>query len=110
MPSTLTQLECTACHQTYPADEVIKTCPKCGKVLYSRYDLAKAASLMSPDVLAGRPWNLWRYEEILPVRDEANRVTLGEGGTPILAAPRLGAGFGLDRLSIKDEGLNPTGS
>ncbi|HWV35049.1 MAG TPA: threonine synthase [Thermomicrobiales bacterium] len=110
MSSTLTHLECTACGRTYPADELIKTCPECGKVLFARYDLEKAAATMTPEALAGRPWNLWRYAEILPVRDEANRITLGEAGTPILPAPRLGAAFGLDRLLIKDEGFNPTGS
>ena len=110
MPSHLTHLECTACHATYPADRLMNTCPDCGKVLYARYDLPAAAITMTPEALATRPWNLWRYAEILPVQDPANAITLGEGGTSILAAPRLGADFGLNTLLIKDEGLNPTGS
>lgn len=110
MSSTMTHLECTACHETYPADALMKTCPACEKVLFARYDLARAAETMTPEALADRPWDLWRYEEIMPVRGAANRVTLGEGGTPILPAPALGEAFGLDRLLIKDEGLNPTGS
>jgi threonine synthase len=108
--SFLTHLECTACHATYPADELIKTCPACAKVLYARYDLETAARAMTPDALADRPWNLWRYAEILPLRDRANALTLGEGGTPLLPAPALGRLFGLDNLTIKDEGQNPTGS
>jgi threonine synthase len=110
MPSYLTHLECTACHATYPADQLMNICPECGKVLYARYDLAGAARAMTPEILATREWNLWRYAEILPVQDEVNAVTLGEGGTPILPAPRLGAAFGLNNVLIKDEGLNPTGS
>ncbi len=110
MSSALTHLECTACHAEYPADQLITTCPACGKVIYARYDLRHAATTMTPAALADRPWNLWRYAEILPVQDPANALTLGEGGTPILDLPRLGERVGLERLLVKDEGLNPTGS
>jgi threonine synthase len=110
MRSFLTHLECTACGETYPANQLIKTCPACGKVLYARYDLDGAARAMTPEALAGRPWNLWRYAEILPLQDDANALTLGEGGTPLLPAPALGRHFGLNHLLIKDEGQNPTGS
>ncbi|MDQ3655045.1 MAG: threonine synthase [Chloroflexota bacterium] len=110
MNSHLTHLECTACGATYPVDQLIKTCPACGKVLYARYDLDGAARSMTKEALAERPWNLWRYAEIMPVQDRANALTLGEGGTPLLAAPRLGRSIGLPNLLVKDEGLNPTGS
>jgi len=110
MNSYITHLECTACDATYPADKLIKTCLACGKVLYARYDHEAAARAMTPDVLARRPWNLWRYAEILPLQNRANALTLGEGGTPLLPALALGRLFGLDNLVIKDEGKNPTGS
>ena len=110
MRSYLTHLECTNCGATYDADRLMNTCPACGKVLYARYDLDAAAAAMTPAALAARPWNLWRYFELLPVRDAANALTLGEGGTPLLPVPRLGRAFGLDRLLVKDEGQNPTGS
>lgn len=110
MQSYLTHLECTACHRTYPADQLINTCRECGKVIYARYDLKGAARAMTPEVLSRRAWNLWRYFEILPLQDQANAVTLGEGGTPLLTAPSLGALFGLNAVLIKDEGQNPTGS
>ena len=110
MHSALTHLECTACGATYPADGLITTCPQCGKVLYARYDLDAAARTMTPDALSQRPWDMWRYGEILPVTDPANILRLGEGGTPLLEAPRLGRAFGLDRMLVKDEGQNPTGS
>jgi threonine synthase len=53
---------------------------------------------------------MWRIPELMPVRDTANIVTLGEGGTPLLAVPRLGQRLGFSRLYVKEEGLNPTGS
>jgi threonine synthase len=53
---------------------------------------------------------MWQIPELMPVRDPVNIVSLGEGGTPLLAAPRLGARLGFSRLMIKEEGLNPTGS
>ena len=53
---------------------------------------------------------MWRYRELMPVRDEANLVSLGEGMTPLLRAERLGRAYGFERLFIKEEGLNPTGT
>jgi threonine synthase len=110
MPGTLTHLECTSCGATRPADRLVTTCPACGKVLVARYDLDAAARTMTPEAIRTRPWDMWRYAEILPVVDSANRVTLGEGATPLLATPRLGGEIGLNQLSVKDEGQNPTGS
>lgn len=110
MHSYLSHLECSYCGATYSADEIHTTCPKCGKVLLARYDLQAARQHMTPEVIRRRPMNMWRWFEIMPVRDPANIVTLGEGCTPLLLAGRLGERLGTDRLWIKDEGLNPTGS
>jgi threonine synthase len=65
---------------------------------------------MRPGHLALREPSLWRYQEILPLASAEARLSLGEGFTPLLPAPRLGAALGLTRLLIKDEGGNPTGS
>jgi threonine synthase len=108
--SALTHLECSSCGVEYPADRIMTTCPACGKVLFARYDLARAAHTMTPRALAARPWNLQRYAELLPVQEPARAPSLGEGGTPLHEAPRLARELGFDRLLIKDEGLNPTGS
>src|SRR5690606_24523940 len=105
----LTHLECTNCGETFPHDRLMTTCPTCGKVIYARYDLQSAAKSMTKESMAERPWNLWRYAEIMPVQNPVNALTLGEGGTPLLEAPRLGAEYGFERLLIKDEGRNPTG-
>ncbi|HEX9412937.1 MAG TPA: pyridoxal-phosphate dependent enzyme, partial [Ktedonobacterales bacterium] len=110
MPSLLTHLECTRCGRTYDADALQTLCPEDGGVLYARYDLARGRRELDRDAIAARAPGLWQIPELLPVRDPAHIVTLGEGGTPLLPAPRLGARFGFPHLSIKEEGLNPTGS
>ncbi len=108
--SCLAGLRCTSCGEAYPADEIHTTCPACGKVLFAEYDLIRAAQTLTREALRSRPWTLWRYHELMPVRDPANRLTLGEGGTPLLRAERLGRALGLSRLWLKDESQNPTGS
>src|SRR3984893_18699448 len=109
MKSLLDHLECTACGGRFSADDLHTVCPNCGKVLFARYDLGAALGL-SPHDLNGRTWTMWRYRELMPVRDEANIVTLGEGMTPLLRASRLGRAYGFDHLFIKEEGLTPTGT
>jgi threonine synthase len=106
----LTHLECSSCGREADADRLQTVCPACGKVLFARYDLVAAGRALSREALKGREPTLWRYRELLPVRDPAHEVTLGEGFTPLLPARRLGASLGCSRLLIKEEGLNPTGS
>jgi threonine synthase len=106
----LTHLACTACGQRHDASVPQNVSACCGKPLYPQYDLAAAGRTLTKAALATRVKSLWRYREVLPVRTEADIVTLGEGFTPLLPAPRLGARHGLDRLYIKDESLNPTQS
>jgi threonine synthase len=81
----------------------------CGAPLLVRYDLEKARA-WRPDSLKGRPPNMWRYREMLPLFAGEEPVTLGEGFTPLIHAQSLGASLGLQRLFIKDESLNPTNS
>jgi threonine synthase len=110
MKSQITHLECTYCGETFDHRRLMTTCTSCGKVLYARYDLQAAKQTMTREALKDRPWNLWRYSEIMPVEDPNHAVTLGEAGTPLHDAPNLAKEFGYDSLLIKDEGLNPTGS
>ncbi|MCC6627606.1 MAG: threonine synthase [Chloroflexi bacterium] len=108
--STLTHLACSACGEVHPPDQLQTTCRRCGKVLLAHYDLDRARRTLTPAALRDRPLTMWRYAELLPVQQTANVTTLGEGGTPLLTAPRLGAALGCANLLIKDEGLNPTAS
>jgi threonine synthase len=100
------ELECSECNKRYDAAVEQHLCT-CGKPLLVRYDLQRAAATLTLSNLSTRPQNLWRYREVLPPGDP---VTLGEGVTPLLQAQRIGASMGLQRLFVKDEGLNPTGS
>lgn len=110
MKSYLDHLECTACGKTFSVAEPHRTCPSCGKVLYARYDLAGASKDLRKRVLRGRPASMWRYYEVMPILDESNLITLGEGYTPLFPAKSLGKKLGCGKLYIKDEGVNPTGS
>ena len=110
MRSYLTNLECTYCGETFSADEPMRLCDKCGKVLYPRYDISTASKNFTKDLLRDRAPNMWRYFEMMPVREESNIVTLGEGFTPIFETKALGAKIGSNALFLKDEGLNPTAS
>ena len=110
MQSFLSHLECALCGERLEADRLWNLCPKCGKPLLARYDLEAARAAVSPALMAGREPTMWRYGELLPVRDEAFRLSLGEGFTPLNRAPRLEGEAGHGPLFVKDEGLNPTGS
>ena len=109
-PVHLTHLACTACGKSHDAAVPQNVCTICGKPLYPQYDLAAAARTLTKAALTTRVKSLWRYREVLPVRFDADIVTLGEGFTPLLPAPRLGGKHGLAKLFIKDESLNPTQS
>ncbi len=108
--STLTHLECSICGERHDADAVQYVCHACGRALLARYDLDAARRSFTRDALGGRVASLWRYAELLPVRDDAAVTTLGEGMTPLLRAPRLGEAIGASDLWVKDEGANPTGT
>jgi threonine synthase len=107
--STLTHLDCSRDGTRYDAD-VVQGTSTLGAPLLARYDLDRAAAAVSPAEIATRAPDLWRYHELLPVRDERQVVTLGEGMTPLLDLPRHGARLGVPGLRMKDEGLIPTGA
>jgi threonine synthase len=108
--SFVTHLECAHCGQRYDANQVHNLCPACQKPLWVRYDLAAVKKNFSKAALRDRPQTLWRYRELLPVKDDANIVSLGETVTPILEVNRLGARLGAKHLLVKDESRLPTGS
>lgn len=110
MKSYLSHLECTGCEMPQPSDRLTRLCPECGKVLYARYDLVAARDEVDRDAVTARRSDMWRYFEVMPVLDEANVVSLGEGLTPVLDAIRLGEEIGAPNLVVKDEGQNPTGT
>lgn len=104
-----THLECTGTGQIVESEQLIGL-SEAGKPLFARYDLETIRSTFTPEAVACRRADLWRYEEVLPVRSRAAQVSLGEGWTPLVDAPRTAARLSVRRILIKDEGQNPTGS
>lgn len=108
--SYISHLYCPKCNETYAHDAINNLCT-CGAPLLVEYDLAALkASGLTPADIKTRDASLWRYHELLPVTDEANVVTVGEGMTPLIDMPSLGKEMGIDHLYMKDEGIIPTGS
>ena len=107
--STLRHLECSSTGERHEVD-TLQTTSRAGRPLLARYDLERAASTLTPGALRRRRHDMWRYTEVMPVQDPRQIVGLGEGMSPLLAAPRLGAELGLRNLWVKDEGRNPTGT
>src|SRR5688572_8568119 len=105
-----THLECTRGGAHYETAALQRLSPCCAKPLYPRYDLDAVGARLRREDLASRSADLSRYAELLPVRDPANAVRLGEGWTPMIDTPRLAARIGVARCWVKDEGQNPTAS
>lgn len=99
-------LACIDCGATQPLGYRLQ-CPRCSGLLELVYDLEPLRH-EGPGQLRGT--GLWRYAALLPIDDPAHRVTLGEGATPLLDAPRLARQLGVRRLRLKFEGANPTGT
>ncbi len=110
-PGYLTHLQCADCGRNYSPDAEQHLCTACGGILLARYDLKTLAGQLSPEHIASQPWSdgLWRYAELLPPVSPEQRVSLGEGSTPLLALEWLSAELGV-RAWLKDEGRNPTGT
>ena len=107
--SALSHLECSKTGTRYDADRV-QGLSEVGAPLLARYDLDAVRAGVTPADIAQRPHDLWRYHEVLPVRDPAHVTTLGEGMTPLLPLPTYGSRIDVPGLLVKDEGLVPTGS
>lgn len=105
----ITHLECSMCGESYDFNQINNLCKKCSRPLLVRYDLTKLKK-HKPSQVFEPVRSMWRYKKLMPVLDEKNIVSLGEGMTPLIHAKRLGENLGLKNLFIKDESLNPTGS
>jgi len=102
-------LECPKCGKTYSAENIVQLC-SCGAPLLVRYNLKLLKKSISKNDLKERLPSLWRYREFLPIKEEQNIVSLGEGMTPLLLLNTLGPRVGMKNLYLKDEGIIPTGT
>jgi threonine synthase len=103
------EIVCSRCDNRFRLNQLLNLC-SCGAPLLVRYDLEKASAALTKSSFQSTGANLWRYRELLPVEDDANVVSLGEGFTPLLEAKTLAQELSLRRVWIKDEAQNPTGS
>lgn len=103
-------LKCIKCGTEYPSDEILSFCEKCGSSLDYILDYDVIADIVNKELLARRPFNMWRYKEFLPVVDESKIVSIGEGGTPLIRSEKLAEELGLKFLYLKLDCCNPTGS
>jgi len=104
--TSLSHLECSECGRWFDAFQLQSFATCCNKPLLVKYSNEQ----ISRAVLKNRPANMWRYKEMMPVLEESNIVTLGEGMTPMLHLKRTSERYGLSQLFLKDESHNPTGS
>ena len=104
-PTFVTHLECSMTGERYEAD-MLHGLSRIGRPLLVRYDLDAAGAALSRDALEARSTDLWRWRELLPVRNTANVVSLGEIETPLVPIANSGGA----NVWAKDEGRLPTGS
>ena len=108
-PTFVTHLECSLTGERYEADR-LHGLSAAGKPLLVRYDLDGVRATLTKEALGSRPMDLWRWRELLPVRQTSNIVSLGENATPLIPLPRTAKRLGGAQLLAKDEGRLPTAS
>lgn len=101
---------CPQCKSLTTPQGLKQRCLNCGSVLVAGYDYAAIGRQLRPDDLQSRARTIWRYQELLPVMDEASIVSLGEGFSPVLPLPQVGKNLQASRLFIKDDSVMPLGS
>nr|WP_279537950.1 threonine synthase [Paenibacillus turpanensis] len=100
---------CRACRKSRKFQLALERC-SCGGSFVVEYDLEQVQNTLSKESLLERPSTMWRYWELLPVRDSSNIVSLGEGWTPLVRLHRAEKALSVAKLWVKREEQNPTGS
>jgi threonine synthase len=108
--SYLSHLQCSGCGKDYSYSEIHTYCLECQSPLLSIYDLKGLSQQVDRDQISARRKGMWRWQELLPVKDPENIVSLGEGDSALLHVTNLGKALGLTNLFVKEESTNPTGS
>lgn len=109
MPAPITVV-CLDCGHIEPYLLDNHYCSQCGSAWReARYDYPYYAEKL-PGLAAGRPFDLWRYQELLPVAQSSRDLFMGEGGTPLIRAANLGQMIGCHKIYLKDERQGPTSS
>ena len=108
-------LRCPNCSQEYEVSVMVHGCPACRTDKYVTnldviYDYDRIAANFRREMLAERPLTLWRYAEMLPVRNPTHIISLGEGMTPLISISEIGGQMGVPNLYLKNESMSPTWS
>src|SRR3989304_10569030 len=103
------EIVCPRCQKKFSLGKVLNLCP-CGSPLLVRYDLKRVRRAVKKSALKSRPATLWRYQEFLPLRAAKNRVSLGEGFTPLIEARQLALKLNVKMTCFLYSAQNPTGS
>jgi FIMAH domain len=103
------KLECSRCGAAHDPSKVNNVCMKCGGALFTRYDIERVKESLTKERLAGKEKSLWRYRELLPVRDDSDIVTLGEGFTTLTVQTAPGPGGSLGDYGFSVIGTDPGG-
>jgi threonine synthase len=103
-------IKCLDCGHNAPYYPTSTTCPKCNSQWReAEYDYELIGKTL-PEKLMSRRADLWRFRELLPVRNPNVSLSLGEGHTPLIRAVNLGMMLGCPNIYIKDERQGPTSS
>jgi threonine synthase len=108
--SYATHYVCDRCTADFSLSLPLNTCPRCGGLLEVQYDLQQMKQDISPDIFKGRGTSMWRWHEFYPLKEDTNKVSLGEGGTPLIKSVYAAKELGLRNLYFKNDTLMPTGS
>jgi len=104
-------LRCVRCGEEIGYERVVYSCPRCGGLLDPYYNYNSIAENVKREDVSRRPSSIWKWKELLPVINESNIVSLGEGGTPLIKCDKIAEALGVSELYVKDDALtNPTGS
>ncbi len=106
----LTHQECINCGAKYDINEIVYFCRRCGDLLEVKYDFQELADKLEKSSWRDVPLSVWRYKDLMPIRDISKIISLNEGGTGLHSCRKLGKQLGLLNLFVKNEGENPTGS
>ena len=104
------KMRCTVCHRPYTGNTDHYVCPDCGGSIECAADLTSDPDLLRRTLRTGSRNGIWGYRPFLPVPEDLSPVSMGEGGTPLVRADRLGGSYGLSSLFMKNETLNPSGT
>ncbi|MEM3754184.1 MAG: threonine synthase [Candidatus Bathyarchaeia archaeon] len=103
-------MECIECKTTYSPDEIVYKCKRCGDLLEVKYDYSSLERIIDLKKWKNRRFFVWRYREVLPLKNYSNIVSILEGGTNLYRCKKIQKVLNSNEIFIKNEGENPTGS